>query len=101
MAIPTTRLGRSELVVSRLGFGTAPFGKFRGGGQDAHLIETVHAALERGVTLFDTAPLYGAGYAERILGRALVGTPRDAYVLSTKVGRLVGDDDSVWFDFSR
>ncbi|HEU5086479.1 MAG TPA: aldo/keto reductase [Roseiflexaceae bacterium] len=101
MTIPTTSLGRSGLVVSKLGLGTAPFGQFRDGGQDAHLVNTVHAALERGVTLFDTAPLYGAGYAEKVLGAALREVPRERYVLSTKVGRLVGDDGKVWFDFSR
>jgi D-threo-aldose 1-dehydrogenase len=55
---------------------------------------TVAAAWELGIRWFDTAPHYGLGLAERRLGRALQGRPREAYVLSTKVGRRldpVGD----------
>jgi D-threo-aldose 1-dehydrogenase len=54
--------------------------------------ETVDAAWGLGLRLFDTAPLYGKGAAETRLGAALVGRPRDAYVLSTKVGRLLRPD---------
>jgi D-threo-aldose 1-dehydrogenase len=50
---------------------------------------TIDAAWEHGVRYFDTAPHYGLGLSERRLGAALAGRPRDAYVLSTKVGRLL------------
>jgi D-threo-aldose 1-dehydrogenase len=50
---------------------------------------TVRAALAAGITYLDTAPHYGLGVAERRLGRVLAGLPRDGFVLSTKVGRLV------------
>jgi D-threo-aldose 1-dehydrogenase len=50
---------------------------------------TVAAAWEHGIRSFDTAPLYGHGLSERRLGRALRERPREAYVLSTKVGRLL------------
>jgi D-threo-aldose 1-dehydrogenase len=50
---------------------------------------TVHAALARGWTLFDTAPLYGHGLSELRLGRALAGVPRDSFALQTKVGRVL------------
>jgi D-threo-aldose 1-dehydrogenase len=50
---------------------------------------TVDRAWESGVRLFDTAPLYGSGLSERRLGAALADRPRDEYVLSTKVGRLL------------
>ena len=75
--------------------------------------ETAHAVVERawelGVRYFDTAPLYGAGLAERRLGAALRGRPRDEFVVSTKVGRLLRPGKSAWhgapalvayFDFS-
>ncbi len=93
------RLGRTDLYVSRLGLGAAPLGN-RQNVTDAQAIATVHAALEHGVRFVDTAPLYGAGTSERRLGLALAGVPRDSYVLSTKVGRLVTDDGSVVFDWS-
>jgi D-threo-aldose 1-dehydrogenase len=50
---------------------------------------TVDRAWEAGVRFFDTAPMYGSGLSERRLGAALRGRPRDDYVLSTKVGRLL------------
>ena len=50
---------------------------------------SVRAALEAGLTYVDTAPHYGLGLAERRLGRLLAGLPRDRFVVSTKVGRLV------------
>jgi D-threo-aldose 1-dehydrogenase len=72
----------------------------------------VHAALEAGVTLFDTAPLYGHGLSELRLGRALAGVRRDTYTLQTKVGRVLvpGEEASIFagtppvhpvFDYSR
>ncbi len=74
--------------------------------------ETVHAALETGTTLFDTAPLYGHGLSELRLGRALRGVRRDSFEVQTKVGRLLvpGAQRSIFegtppvhpvFDFSR
>lgn len=70
--------------------------------------ETAHATLERawelGVRMFDTAPFYGSGLAERRLGAFLAGKPRDAFTVSTKVGRLLTPDAHDWegayFDFS-
>ena len=66
-------------------------------------------AWELGVRYFDTAPRYGAGLAEQRLGTALHGRPRDAFAVSTKVGRLLRPGESAWggapplvdyFDFS-
>ena len=56
---------------------------------DADAIGLVDHAWEAGIRSFDVAPLYGYGAAERRMGAALAGRPRDAFVLSTKVGRLV------------
>jgi D-threo-aldose 1-dehydrogenase len=87
-----------------LGLGTAPLAGLYEPVDD----ETAHVVVERawelGVRYFDTAPYYGSGLAERRLGEALREKPRDAFVLSTKVGRLLRPDASGWegayFNFS-
>jgi D-threo-aldose 1-dehydrogenase len=60
---------------------------------DNDAIATVHAAFDAGVRYFDTAPLYGVGKAERRLGAGLRALPRDEVVVSTKIGRILQDDD--------
>ncbi|RRN64174.1 aldo/keto reductase [Caulobacter sp. 602-1] len=80
------------ILPSRLGFGTAPLGNMFRDIPEAEGLATVTAAWDDGIRYFDTAPLYGAGLAELRLGKALEGKPRDAYVISTKVGRLVLDE---------
>jgi D-threo-aldose 1-dehydrogenase len=83
----TRALGRSAVRVTRLGFGGAPLGNLFNPIQEPPAIETVRRAWAAGVRYFDTAPLYGSGLSERRIGAALAGEPRDAFVLSTKVGR--------------
>ena len=88
---PTERvpLGRTGLSVTRLGFGGASIGGlFSPVGED-QARATLEAAWDLGIRYFDTAPLYGYGLSERRVGSALRGHARDAYVLSTKVGRLI------------
>ncbi len=76
---------------------------------DGDAVACVREAWSCGIRYFDTAPMYGCGRSERLLGRALEGLPRDEYLISTKVGRLVrpGHPDTKktgadWvFDFSR
>ncbi|NVD98282.1 MULTISPECIES: aldo/keto reductase [unclassified Massilia] len=75
-----------------LGFGTAPLGNMFRNIPDAEAAATVEAAWQSGIRYFDTAPFYGAGLAELRLGEVLAGKPRDEYVLSTKVGRLILDE---------
>jgi D-threo-aldose 1-dehydrogenase len=87
--VATVPLGRSGLRVSRLGLGTAPLGNLFAPLAEADADATVRAALDAGLTYLDTAPHYGLGIAERRLGRVLAGRPRDSFVLSTKVGRLL------------
>jgi D-threo-aldose 1-dehydrogenase len=100
-AIPIARVGRTALQVTRLGLGTVPIAGILGPVSEEQAIETVRTTLDLGMTLIDTAPLYGVGRSERLLGQALAGVPRDSYVLSTKVGRLL-EPDGIWrFDFSR
>ncbi|MGW4086166.1 aldo/keto reductase [Streptomyces sp. NPDC004822] len=81
------RLGRTGVQVSPLGFGGAAIGNLyrEVGEEEAH--EAVAAAWDAGIRYFDTAPHYGLGLSERRLGAALRPYPRDAYTISTKVGR--------------
>ena len=80
-------IGRTSLKVTRLGFGTAPLGGFRGAIPDEEAAATLAAAWTDGVRYFDTAPYYGYGRSELRLGGMLRDKPRDEFVLSTKVGR--------------
>lgn len=96
-----------KIELPALGFGAAAVAK--PGVSDEQALDCLDAAWERGMRYFDTAPMYGSGRSETLVGRALRGRPRSEYVLSTKAGRLVrpghpdtavtGDD---WiYDFSR
>jgi D-threo-aldose 1-dehydrogenase len=89
MGVPTVDLGRGGLRVSALSLGTAPLGNLYAAVSEEDADAAVGAALRAGLTYLDTAPHYGLGLAERRLGRVLAGRPRDSFVLSTKVGRLV------------
>lgn len=82
-----------EVMKNKIGFGTAPLGNmFRDIPQDEALA-TVEAAWSEGIRYFDTAPFYGAGLAESRLGEVLSQHPRDEFALSTKVGRLILDEE--------
>ena len=76
-------------VLSELGLGTSPFGNLFRETTDDATQDAVDAAWAGGVRHFDTAPHYGLGLAESRLGAALRDRPRDEYVISTKVGRLL------------
>jgi D-threo-aldose 1-dehydrogenase len=90
-----------DLGAPRIGLGTAPLGGLFRAVDDDVAVATVHAAIDAGWTLIDTAPLYGHGLAERRLGRALATTtrPRNEIVVSTKVGRVLepGNDPTTIF----
>jgi aryl-alcohol dehydrogenase-like predicted oxidoreductase len=89
----TVRFGRTELTVSRLALGGFALGAVhRAAGWDPftpegrrQAIRTVHAALDAGITYVDTAPAYGEGHSESVIGEALEGR-RSSVVLATKVG---------------
>ncbi len=85
---------RSSLVndglsLTALGFGGAQIGNLFRTTTDEEAAEAVRAAWEAGVRYFDTAPHYGLGLSEQRLGKALAPYPRDEFVVSTKVGRLL------------
>ena len=86
---PTARrpLGRTALKVTQFGFGTAPLAGFRTTIPERDAVETVEAAYDAGVRLFDSSPYYGYGRAELRMGAALRDRPRDDLVVSTKIGR--------------
>jgi len=87
--VETRRIGRTALEVSVLGFGGNALGNLYAAIDEAEARDTVVAAAQTGVRYFDTAPMYGHGLSERRVGDALRGLPRDGFVLSTKVGRLL------------
>ena len=77
----------TKVVTSRIGLGTWAIGGWMWGGTDeAESIRIIHAALDRGITLIDMAPVYGFGRSEEIVGKALAeGGRRAGVVLATKV----------------
>lgn len=83
------RLGNGGISFTELGFGTAPLGNLYRAISDEDARATLDAAWEGGVRYFDTAPLYGLGLSETRLNPFLRDKPRDEYVLSSKVGRLI------------
>ncbi|MDQ3161715.1 MAG: aldo/keto reductase [Actinomycetota bacterium] len=112
------RLGANGPRVSQLGLGASAIGGLFTPVSEAEGLAVVGAAVELGISYVDTAPLYGLGRSERLIGQALRELPRDDVTVSTKVGRLLRDDppvheelpDGMWpdtgatkpvFDFSR
>jgi D-threo-aldose 1-dehydrogenase len=98
---PTDSVAVRGISLPRLGLGTAPLGGLFASVPDSQAHATVDTAWSLGIRFFDTAPLYGYGSAERRLGKALAGVPRDGYTLATKVGRLlrrVSDGDGADVD---
>lgn len=89
----------TRLRLPRIGLGCAQLGDLWGPMKDDTAHAIVDGAWDAGIRLFDTAPHYGVGLSEQRLGRALAGRPREEYLLSTKVGRLlephVGKDTDV------
>lgn len=81
--------GGQELSFTKLGFGGTSVANVHRGQTDEDAYAIVEEAWRLGQRFYDTAPLYGLGLAEERMGKVLAAKPREAYVLSTKVGRLV------------
>ncbi|MBI2257092.1 MAG: aldo/keto reductase [Proteobacteria bacterium] len=79
----------AEIPFTELGFGTAPLGNLFRALTEDEAQATMQAAWDAGIRYIDTAPLYGLGLSETRINHFLRGKPRDSYVLSTKVGRLL------------
>lgn len=88
-AVGPGRALRGGLTPSALGLGGAAIGNLFSVVDDEAALATVRRALDRGLRYVDTAPHYGLGVSEQRCGRVLGALPRDSYVLSTKVGRLL------------
>jgi len=89
-----------NLKVSRIGFGCCPMGQHDWGPTDENeLIKAVHAALDCGITFFDTADVYGLGVSELVLGKALKGK-RESAIIATKFGVRI-ENDRTFFDNSK
>jgi len=90
-------LGNSDLEISSVGIGTAPIGSDRswyiywGETDEKTAIETIRKALDLGINWIDTAPFYGWGRAEKIVGKALKGRREDAFIF-TKCGTIRDQD---------
>ena len=88
------QIGTTELEVTRLGLGGAPFGGLFTDVEQRAAVSSIKTAMDLGIRYLDTAPLYGTGKSEHFYSEALAGVDRDDYVLSTKVGRVLNPADS-------
>ena len=110
-ATDTVEIGRTGLHVTRLGLGgvalsgAPPATDPHAPSPESEAVSLIRRSLDLGLNYLDTAPMYGVGHSERRYGQALQGIPRDRYVLSTKVGRVLRpgtEGEMTWaFDFSR
>jgi len=105
MKLETCRLGQSDLEITRIGIGTAPIGStpnwriYWGFQDESESIRAINAALDLGVNWIVTAPFYGWGNAERIVGKALRGK-RDKVYIFNKCGTLQNGQGSEREDLS-
>lgn len=83
------QLGKTGYEVGSIGLGTWAMGGGWGEVDDEESLRTLHAAADAGVTLFDTADVYGDGRSERLIGRFLRERPGERFVVATKMGRRV------------
>nr|WP_310207199.1 aldo/keto reductase [Paenarthrobacter nitroguajacolicus] len=92
MGAAMTAESRTPLHLGKLGFGGAGIGNLYRAIPDGEALAAVLAAWDAGIRYFDTAPHYGLGLSEQRLGAVLRDKPRDEFVISTKVGRLLEPD---------
>src|SRR5215472_16112295 len=92
-------LGTQGLVVSALGLGCMGMSEFYGPGDDAESIATIHRALELGITMLDTADIYGPYTNEELVGRAIRGK-RNGFIIATKFGIVRRIDDPAYRSIS-
>ena len=93
------QLGQTDLFTSYLGFGASSLGSVFRATDDAEACRVVQVALKRGINYIDTAPWYGHGKSEEVLGKALRDIPREVFYIATKVGRY-NPNPAEMFDFS-
>ena len=88
-ALKRRKVGKTKLEVTEIGLGGAPMGGFRATIPDAEAVQLTNDGYDAGIRYFDTSPFYGYGRSELRMGAALREKPRDSYVLSTKIGRIL------------
>lgn len=101
MNIPRSKVGKTDLEVTRMGLGTAFLLSLDKVDFSLPYREVVHTALDQGINFVDTAALYGRGNVEKAVGDGLEGISRDRFVIQTKAGRNARDDGSNFYDYSR
>lgn len=95
----TRTFGNTDIKVTPVGLGTWAIGGWMWGGTDeTQSIDTIHSAVDRGIGLVDTAPVYGFGRSEEIVGKALAGGRREKVALATKVALNWDGDENVFRD---
>uniref|UniRef100_A0A0B6ZKG5 NADP-dependent oxidoreductase domain-containing protein n=1 Tax=Arion vulgaris TaxID=1028688 RepID=A0A0B6ZKG5_9EUPU len=97
--MPYRSLGKTGLSVSALSFGASSLGSVFRSTDESESLEVVKIALQSGINYVDTAPWYGHGKSESVLGKILPTIPRASYYIATKVGRYQADVNNM-FDFS-
>ncbi|XP_046669829.1 L-galactose dehydrogenase-like [Homalodisca vitripennis] len=90
-----SNFGHTDLKLSNLGVGGGTFSNFYGPLNETEAISLIREAFKSGINYIDTSPYYGHTYSESLIGKALVDVPRQAYHISTKVGRY----GTSWADF--
>jgi aryl-alcohol dehydrogenase-like predicted oxidoreductase len=92
------KLGNSDVTVTPMAFGAWAIGGWMwGGAEENDAIDAIHAALEAGITTIDTAPVYGFGRSEELVGKALKGMSRDTYQILTKFGMNWQTEEGEYF----
>ena len=87
ISIETIKIPGVPVNASRIGLGTWAIGGWMWGGtEESAAVSTIHAALDKGINLIDTAPVYGFGRSEELVGKALAGGRRGGAIIATKVG---------------
>ena len=94
------RLGQSSVLVTPMAFGAWAIGGWMwGGAEETAAIKAVRAAYDAGITTIDTAPVYGFGKSEELVGKAMEGKPRDSYEILTKFGmNWMTEEGEYFFD---
>jgi D-threo-aldose 1-dehydrogenase len=96
-SLDTSKIGKTDVVVTKIGMGGAPLG-----GLDSRTAQdTLEYAFAQGIRYFDTAPLYGSGLSEIHTGGFLSTLPRNDFVLSSKVGRLIIPGQDIPFNYTK
>jgi D-threo-aldose 1-dehydrogenase len=87
--LPKRRVGKTKVEITTLGLGGAPMGGFRATIPESEAVALTDAGYDAGIRYFDTSPYYGYGRSELRMGAALREKPRDDFVISTKIGRIL------------